>query len=250
MPLSQKEATCLREGAGEGAKKDELNPRVRCAFGNVFYKRDTYVLKILLKEFLPKKSLSNNLLVAFLFFSSNRSSCSHKGPKKSLSKKAEEGQKEKGPQKSLSKKAEEGQKEKGPQKRAKKKRAHRRGPKEKEGTLKKARPSFFKERVSTKNEFLQRTSFYKERDSTKNEILQRTRFYKDWDSTKNEILQRTRFYKERDSTKNEILQNEEGTLKKARPRFYTSILQILRMRMPRSYRPRHDRLAPNQDREG
>ena len=36
MPLSQKEATCLREGAGEGAKKDELNPRVRCAFGNVF----------------------------------------------------------------------------------------------------------------------------------------------------------------------------------------------------------------------
>ena len=82
------------------------------------------------------------------------------------------------------------------------------------------------------------------------EILQRMRFYKDRDSTKNEILQRTRFYKERDSTKNEILQNEEGTLKKARPRFYTSILQILRMRMPRSYRPRHDRLAPNQDREG
>merc|ERR1712012_160509 len=36
-----------------------------------------------------------------------------------------------------------------------------------------------------------------------------------------EILQRMRFYKERDSTKNEILQNEEGTLKKARPRFYT-----------------------------
>ena len=36
-----------------------------------------------------------------------------------------------------------------------------------------------------------------------------------------EILQRTRFYKDRDSTKNEILQNEEGTLKKARPRFYT-----------------------------
>ena len=100
-------------------------------------------MKILLKEFLPKKSLSNNLLVAFLFFSSNRSSCSHKGPKKSLSKKAEEGQKEKGPQKSLSKKAEEGQKEKGPQKRAKKKRAHRRGPKEKEGTLKKARPRFY-----------------------------------------------------------------------------------------------------------
>ena len=74
-------------------------------------------MKILLKEFLPKKSLSNNLLVAFLFFSSNRNSCSHKGPKKSLSKKAEEGQKEKGPQK-----------------RAKKKRAHRRGPKRKEPT--------------------------------------------------------------------------------------------------------------------
>ena len=36
VPLSQKELTCLREGAGEGAKKDELNPRVRCAFGNVF----------------------------------------------------------------------------------------------------------------------------------------------------------------------------------------------------------------------
>merc|ERR1712122_315176 len=36
-----------------------------------------------------------------------------------------------------------------------------------------------------------------------------------------EILQRMRFYKDRDSTKNEILQNEEGTLKKARPRFYT-----------------------------
>merc|ERR1712012_441616 len=36
-----------------------------------------------------------------------------------------------------------------------------------------------------------------------------------------EILQRMRFYKERDSTKNEILQNEEGTLKKARSRFYT-----------------------------
>merc|ERR1712011_81490 len=53
------------------------------------------------------------------------------------------------------------------------------------------------------------------------EILQRPRFYKDGDSTKNEILQRTRFYKERDSTKNEILQNEEGTLKKARPRFFT-----------------------------
>merc|ERR1711972_433470 len=53
------------------------------------------------------------------------------------------------------------------------------------------------------------------------EILQRMRFYKDRDSTKNEILRRTRFYKERDSTKNEILQNEEGTLKKARPRFYT-----------------------------
>ena len=88
-------------------------------------------MKILLKEFLPKKSLSNNLLVAFLFFSSNRNSCSHKGPKKSLSKKAEEGQKEKGPQKSLSKKAEEGQKEKGPQKRAKKKRAHRGEPKRK-----------------------------------------------------------------------------------------------------------------------
>jgi len=30
-----------------------------------------------------------------------------------------------------------------------------------------------------------------------------------------------RFYKDRDSTKNEILQNEEGTLKKARPRFFT-----------------------------
>merc|ERR1712240_773088 len=73
-----------------------------------------------------------------------------------------------------------------------------------EGTLKKARPRFYKERVSTKNEILQRPRFYKERDSTKNEILQRTRFYK-----------------ERDSTKNEILQNEEGTLKKARPRFYT-----------------------------
>merc|ERR1712223_1703847 len=72
-----------------------------------------------------------------------------------------------------------------------------------EGTLKKARPRF-----------------YKERDSTKNEILQRPRFYKERDSTKNEILQRTRFYKERDSTKNEILQREEGTLKKARPRFY------------------------------
>merc|ERR1711988_403062 len=43
----------------------------------------------------------------------------------------------------------------------------------------------------------------------------------DRDSTNNEILQRPRFYKERDSTKNEILQNEEGTLKKARPRFYT-----------------------------
>merc|ERR1712012_555112 len=36
-----------------------------------------------------------------------------------------------------------------------------------------------------------------------------------------EILQRLRFYKERDSTKNEFLQNEEGTLKKARPRFCT-----------------------------
>merc|ERR1712133_57724 len=70
-------------------------------------------------------------------------------------------------------------------------------------------------------EILQRMRFYKDRDSTKNEILQRTRFYKERDSTKNEILQRTRFYKERDSTKNEILQNEEGTLKKARPRFYT-----------------------------
>merc|ERR1712066_976731 len=73
-----------------------------------------------------------------------------------------------------------------------------------EGTLKKARPRF-----------------YKERDSTKTEILQRRRFYTDRDSTKTEILQRTGFYKERDSTKNEILQNEEGTLKKARPRFYT-----------------------------
>merc|ERR1711868_196185 len=49
-------------------------------------------------------------------------------------------------------------------------------------------------------------------------------------SSSSEILQneegtlkkeRPRFYKERDSTKNEILQNEEGTLKKARPRFYT-----------------------------
>merc|ERR1711973_644184 len=60
-----------------------------------------------------------------------------------------------------------------------------------------------------------------DRDSSKNEILQRPRFYKERDSTKNEILQRTRFYKERDSTKNEILQNEEGTLKKARSRFYT-----------------------------
>merc|ERR1712126_555967 len=70
-------------------------------------------------------------------------------------------------------------------------------------------------------EILQRMRFYKDRDSTKNEILQRPRFYKDGDSTKNEILQRTRFYKERDSTKNEILQNEEGTLKKARPRFFT-----------------------------
>merc|ERR1712223_1269918 len=77
-------------------------------------------------------------------------------------------------------------------------------PQNEEGTLKKARPRF-----------------YKERDSTKNEILQRPRFYKERDSTKNEILQRTRFYKERDSTKNEILQNEEGTLKKARPRFFT-----------------------------
>merc|ERR1712067_151598 len=73
-----------------------------------------------------------------------------------------------------------------------------------EGTLKKARPRF-----------------YKERDSTKTEILQRRRFYTDRDSTKTEILQRTRFFKDRDSTKNEILQNEEGTLKKARPRFYT-----------------------------
>ena len=65
--------------------------------------------------------------------------------------------------------------------------------------MKKARLSFYKERVSTKNEFLQRTRFYKERDSTKNEILQGLRFYKERDSTKNEILQRTRFYKERDS---------------------------------------------------
>merc|ERR1711973_926808 len=49
-------------------------------------------------------------------------------------------------------------------------------------------------------------------------------------SSSSEILQneegtlkkaRPRFYKDRDSTKNEILQNEEGTLKKARPRFYT-----------------------------
>merc|ERR1712209_140981 len=49
-------------------------------------------------------------------------------------------------------------------------------------------------------------------------------------SSSSEILQneegtlkkaRPRFYKEQDSTKNEILQNEEGTLKKARSRFYT-----------------------------
>merc|ERR1711973_627776 len=49
-------------------------------------------------------------------------------------------------------------------------------------------------------------------------------------SSSSEILQneegtlkkaRPRFYKERDSTKTEILQNEEGTLKKARPRFFT-----------------------------
>merc|ERR1712018_164407 len=99
-----------------------------------------------------------------------------------------------------------------------------------EGTLKKARLRFYKDRDSTKTEILQRTRFYKERDSPERgghfeesptEILQRMRLYKDRDSTKNEILQRTRFYKERDSTKNEILQNEEGTLKKARPRFYT-----------------------------
>merc|ERR1712223_1301863 len=75
--------------------------------------------------------------------------------------------------------------------------------------------------------------------SSSSEILQneegtlkkaRPRFYKERDSTKNEILQRTRFYKERDSSERgghfeesptEILQNEEGTLKKARPRFYT-----------------------------
>ena len=86
-------------------------------------------MKILLKEFLPKKSLSNNLLVAFLFFSSNRNSCSHKGLKKSQKKRAHR----------------RGPKEKGPQKRAKKKRAHRRGPKEKEGTLKKARTRFYKD---------------------------------------------------------------------------------------------------------
>ena len=89
-------------------------------------------MKILLKEFLPKKSLSNNLLVAFLFFSSNRNSCSHKGLKKSQKKRAHRrGPKEKGPQKRAKRKGptEEGQKEKGPQKRAKKKRAHRRGPK-------------------------------------------------------------------------------------------------------------------------
>jgi hypothetical protein len=61
-------------------------------------------LKILLKEFLPKKSLSNNLLVAFLFFSSNRNSCSHKGLKKSQKKRAHRrGPKRKGP-------TEEGQK--------------------------------------------------------------------------------------------------------------------------------------------
>merc|ERR1712004_703219 len=74
--------------------------------------------------------------------------------------------------------------------------------------------------------------------SSSSEILQneegtlkkaRPRFYKERDSTKNEILQRTRFYKERDSSERgghfeesptEILQNEEGTLKKARPRFF------------------------------
>ena len=73
-------------------------------------------MKILLKEFLPKKSLSNNLLVAFLFFSSNRNSCSHKGLKKSQKKRAHRrGPKRKGP-------TEEGQKEKSPQKRAKRKR--------------------------------------------------------------------------------------------------------------------------------
>ena len=123
-------------------------------------------MKILLKEFLPKKSLSNNLLVAFLFFSSNRSSCSHKGPKKSLSKKAEEGQKEKGPQKSLSKKAEEGQKEKGPQKRAKKKRAHRRGPKRKGiGPQKRA--------TRKEGDSPERGGHFEESPT---EILQRTRF--------------------------------------------------------------------------
>ena len=62
-------------------------------------------MKILLKEFLPKKSLSNNLLVAFLFFSSNRNSCSHKGLKKSQKKRAHRrGPKEKGPQKRAKKK--------------------------------------------------------------------------------------------------------------------------------------------------
>ena len=106
-------------------------------------------MKILLKEFLPKKSLSNNLLVAFLFFSSNRSSCSHKGPKKSLSKKAEEGQKEKGPQK-----------------RAKKKRAHRRGPKGKGiGPQKRA--------TRKEGDSPERGGHFEESPT---EILQRTRF--------------------------------------------------------------------------
>ena len=125
-------------------------------------------MKILLKEFLPKKSLSNNLLVAFLFFSSNRSSCSHKGPKKSLSKKAEEGQKEKGPQKRAKRKGptEEGQKEKGPQKRAKKKRAHRRGPKGKGiGPQKRA--------TRKEGDSPERGGHFEESPT---EILQRTRF--------------------------------------------------------------------------
>ena len=50
MPLIQKELTCLREGRGEGAKKDELNPRVRCAFGNVFLEKGQVRMENPLKE--------------------------------------------------------------------------------------------------------------------------------------------------------------------------------------------------------
>ena len=125
-----------------------------------FQKRDKYVLKILLKDFLPKKSLSNNLLVAFLFFQLQQELLQPQGLK--------EEPKEKGPQKRAKRKGptEEGQKEKGPQKRAKKKRAHRRGPKGKGiGPQKRA--------TRKEGDSPERGGHFEESPT---EILQRTRF--------------------------------------------------------------------------